>query len=191
MEISTVILLSIGLAADALAVSVTHAASSLRFRWSETLKIAGLFGLFQAAMPLVGWLVGLTFKDYIISIDHWVAFTILSLIGLRMIYHDFRSNEGEEEVDLLEKDGAGNLWTLLALAVATSIDALVVGIGFIVLPSIVFPIASIGLVTFALCTLGAYFGHRYKHLAGKKVNTVGGAILIFIGIKILIEHLQH
>jgi putative Mn2+ efflux pump MntP len=171
---------------DALAVAVTNGAGMAQFRWSEALKLSVLFGLFQGLMPILGWLVGLSFKSYIISVDHWIAFILLLIIGSRMIYHDWQADENEE--DIKEKKST-SLRAMIALAIATSIDALVIGIGFIVLPSIVLPLISIGVITFVLCIAGVYLGHKYKHLAGQKVNTIGGVILILIGTKILIEHL--
>jgi Predicted membrane protein len=189
MEFFTIILLAVGLATDAFAVAVTRGAGSIVFRWKSALKMAALFGLFQSGMPVFGWLAGISFQNYIASVDHWIAFSLLSIIGARMIYHDWRGTESEG--DEIGETAADGLWTLLALAVATSIDALVAGISFIVLHSILLPVVSIGVITFGLCSCGAYLGHRYKHLAGSKVNTFGGTVLILIGLKILIEHLQH
>ena len=190
METYTVILLSFGLASDAFAVSVARGTAVARFRFWEALTMATLFGLFQAIMPLLGWTVGLSFKDYIVTIDHWVAFILLAAIGGNMIYQDKKSGESEM-IETTEKRAPLKFWTILGLAVATSVDALVVGLGFIVLDSIIFLVITVGLITFAMSAAGVYFGHQYKHLVGAKVTSIGGAILILIGSKILIEHLLH
>lgn len=184
MGIFTTFFLAVGLAMDAFAVSVTNGASIARLRLGYAFKIAFLFGVFQALMPLLGWIIGLSFKDAINSVDHWIAFSLLAIIGGRMIYADINA-ENEE----IKQTKAKKLSTLLALAVATSIDALIVGIGFIVLDSITLQIIMIGAITFVLCLAGVYLGQRYKYLAGKKVNTVGGIVLILIGLKILFDHL--
>ena len=180
----TTFLLAVGLAMDAAAVSIASGARVPRLRLGYTLRIAFLFGLFQALMPLIGWGLGYSLHDVMESVDHWVAFAILSGLGARMIYHDLWHHGEEGEVD-----PEGTWGSLLALAVATSIDAAVAGIGFIVLPSVVPPIITIGVVTFVLCIAGVVLGHRFKWLAGARVDTVGGLILIALGTKILIEHL--
>lgn len=186
MEIYTIVALGVGLAMDAVAVSITAGATVSRLSFSYAARIALLFGLFQGVMPIGGWLVGTGFHALIESVDHWVAFILLAMIGGRMIYHDWHSDGADIETAKEPKSNS----SLIVLALATSIDAAVAGIGFIVLSSILTPALIIGLVTFLLCALGVYLGNRFKHLAGKQVNTVGGVILILIGSKILIEHLS-
>lgn len=184
MDIFTTFFLAIGLAMDAFAVSITSGASVARLRRIYAFKIAFLFGLFQGLMPVLGWLIGLSFKDFIVSVDHWVAFILLAVIGGRMIYADIKTENKK-----IEQTAPKSFSALIALSIATSIDALVVGIGFIVLSSILTQVVMIGVTTFLLCLAGVYWGHRYKHFAGKKVNATGGVILILIGLKILVEHL--
>lgn len=137
-------------------------------------------------MPLIGWAVGLGFKDLISSADHWVAFGLLGLVGGKMIYGDLRG-KAEAEPEPLPPAGAT---TLLVLAVATSIDALAVGFSLTFVGSILLPVLAIGLVTFFLCFAGVHLGHRYSRFGRGKVQLVGGTILIVIGVKILVEHLS-
>lgn len=132
----------------------------------------------------IGWTVGTGFKDLISSVDHWIAFGLLGLVGGKMIYSDPDGQAGAVE----ESFAPGGVTTLLVLAVATSIDALAVGFSLTFLPSILLPVLVIGLVTFCLCLTGVHLGQRYRRFGRSKVQAVGGAILIAIGFKILIEH---
>ena len=133
-------------------------------------------------MPLIGWLAGLSFKDLIMGIDHWIAFGLLGFIGIKMIYESTKG-DGDDEKDI-------TLHLAVTLAVATSIDALMVGLSFAFLEtSIVFPILIIGIVTFVLSLLGFVFGSGMGGVFGKKIQILGGLILILIGIQILVEHL--
>ncbi len=184
MDILTMVLIAIGLAMDSLAVSITSGLAMRELKISKALKIAILFGLFQALMPVVGWLAGLSLTDLISSIDHWIAFALLSLIGCKMIYESVRLESREKVID------PTNVYLLLMLSIATSIDALAVGITFAFLEvSIVTPIIIIGVVTFLLSLLGVFVGNKFGHLFEKKIGIAGGLILIGIGIRILIEHL--
>ena len=185
MGLSTTFLMALGLSMDAFAVSVADGAHARQQRFSHAFQLALTFGLFQALMPLIGWMMGLGFKDIISSVDHWIAFGMLGLVGGKMIYSDLRAKaEGVEESFV-----PGGVTTLLVLAVATSIDALAVGFSLTFLPSILMPVLIIGLVTFFLCLAGVHLGQRYRRIGRSKIQAVGGAILIAIGIKILIEHL--
>lgn len=186
MGLSTTFFMALGLSMDAFAVSVADGARVRQQRLSRAFQLAFTFGLFQALMPVIGWTVGLGFKDLVSSADHWVAFGLLGLVGGRMIYADIR---GKAE-DMPEPSTQGGLATLIVLAVATSIDALVVGFSLTFVRSILLPVLIIGLVTFCLCFAGARLGHKYSRFGSGKIQTVGGAILIAIGIKILIEHLS-
>jgi putative Mn2+ efflux pump MntP len=135
-------------------------------------------------MPLIGWLAGLSLRDFIAGVDHWVAFGLLGLIGGKMIYGATKIGTHEKETNPL------SLFVLLILSVATSIDALAVGLSFAFLKiSIATPIIVIGFVTFLLSFLGVLVGNRLGHFFEKKMEIVGGLVLIGIGIKILIEHL--
>ena len=182
MDFVTVVLVAIGLAMDAFAVSIAKGISIERNRRRSAILLAALFGGFQGLMPVIGWLAGLGLRDIIMEVDHWVAFGLLAFIGAKMI-NDSAKSEGskEEEVTLL---------IALVLAVATSIDALMVGLGFAFLETpILIPALIIGAVTFALSYLGFIFGSRMGVIFGRKVKALGGLILILIGIRILIEHL--
>ena len=156
-----------------------------QLRPSRALWLALTFGLFQALMPVIGWAVGLGFKDIISSADHWVAFGLLGLVGGKMIYGDLRG-KADAEAEPPPPSGAT---TLLVLAVATSIDALAVGFSLTFVGSILLPALAIGIVTFFLCFVGVHLGHRYSRFGEGKVQLVGGTILILIGVKILVEHL--
>lgn len=182
MDLITVLLIAVGLAMDAFAVSIARGMAADRDRFKQAVTLAALFGVFQMLMPAVGWLVGHNFADAIEAVGHWVAFGLLVFIGVKMIYDALRG-DGDEGERL-------TLVTALVLAVATSIDALMVGLSFAFLESSVLePIIMIGTVTFALCLPGFVFGSRLGKLFGEKVRIVGGAILILIGLRILVEHL--
>jgi manganese efflux pump family protein len=134
-------------------------------------------------MPAIGWLVGLSFKEIIMGADHWIAFGLLAFIGLKMIYDSTKKEKENEETTL-------KLHTLLILAVATSIDALMVGLSFAFLQTpILEPIISIGLITFLLSISGFYFGCGLGRIFGNKIKIIGGLILIAIGLKILLGHI--
>lgn len=184
MDIATILFIAVGLAMDSFAVSITSGISMKNLRINNALKIAMFFGLFQAGMPIIGWLAGLSIREFISGIDHWIAFGLLGLIGCKMIYESIKIESREKEINHL------NAYVLLILSVATSIDALAVGLSFAFLEmSIATPIIVIGTVTFLLSYLGVFAGNRFGHFFEKKIEIVGGLILIGIGIKILFEHL--
>lgn len=183
MDLLTVFLIALGLAMDAFAVSVTSGITMLRPGFRSAFPIALTFGFFQGFMPVVGWLAASSFARYVESFDHWIAFGLLSFIGFRMISH---SGKGEAEGCFDPLD----FWVLLMLAVATSIDALAIGISFAFLQvSVVVPVLVIAAVTFLTSLLGVFLGKRWGHLFGNKVEVLGGLILVGIGLKILLEHL--
>ncbi|MBS3906180.1 MAG: manganese efflux pump [Syntrophaceae bacterium] len=185
MDFLTLLLIAFGLAMDAFAVSISKGMTIKRQRANHALRIGIFFGSFQAMMPLIGWSAGLTLRDLISGVDHWIAFGLLSLIGCKMIYESTK-REGQKK-----EAGPLNLLTLLVLSIATSIDALAVGISFALLNIlIVTPILVIGTVTFALSFLGVLIGNRIGRFFEKKIEVIGGLILIGIGVKILIEHLN-
>ncbi|MEG4424236.1 MULTISPECIES: manganese efflux pump MntP family protein [unclassified Microcoleus] len=184
MDAATTILLSLGLAADAFAVAVSSGLAIKHMKVNKALKIALFFGFFQALMPVLGWLIGLSFSFLITPIDHWIAFGLLSFIGGRMIYESLQSEECEKKFNPLDTG------TLITLSVATSIDALAVGLGFAVLKTSIGPVVSaIGFITFFLAFAGVFIGHKCGNLFANKIEIVGGAILIFIGSRILFMHL--
>lgn len=184
MDLFTIVLIAFGLAMDAFAVSITSGVAIKRIRVRNIFKIALFFGSFQAIMPLIGWSAGISVRHLITSLDHWIAFGLLSFIGGKMIYESIKTDSVEKEINPL------NLYVLLILSVATSIDALAVGVSFAFLDiSIITPIIVIGLVAFLLSCFGVLVGDRFGHIFEKKIEIAGGVILIGIGIKILIEHL--
>jgi putative Mn2+ efflux pump MntP len=145
--------------------------------------IAGFFGIFQALMPLIGWAAGLSFSSLIENFDHWVAFGLLASIGGKMVWESLRRKGKCEERNCL------HLPTLLLLSLATSIDALAVGLSFAMLEiGIVRPILIIGGITFVICFAGLFLGNRVGHFFENKLELAGGLILIGIGVKILVEH---
>lgn len=183
MDLISMGFIGVGLAMDAFAVSITSGLTLKKLKVRHALRIGFLFGLFQSIMPLVGWLAGLTIKNFIEGIDHWVAFILLAGIGLKMIYESFQL---EEENDL----DPTSLSILLIFSVATSIDALAVGISFsLIQVSILTPIIIIGIITFTMSFIGVYIGDKFGHLFENKIEILGGIILIIIGLKILLEHL--
>ncbi len=170
---------------DAFAVSVTSGVTIKHLKIHHALKIAFFFGLFQAIMPVIGWLAGLSLRMFIENIDHWIAFVLLSFIGSKMIYESRKIGKDKNVEDPL------NIFVLLVLSIATSIDALAVGITFAALNiTIAEPVIIIGVITFILCLAGVYIGDRIGHLFESKMELAGGTILIFIGVKILAEHLS-
>jgi putative Mn2+ efflux pump MntP len=179
----TILLIAIGLAMDAFAVSMAHGMTIQNRRVATGLAMAGSFGAFQAFMPILGWLAGLSFIELISGFDHWLAFGLLAFIGGRMIY-SARANRKEEKETKLTAP------VLLILSVATSIDALAVGLSFSLLRvSITTPVIAIGVVTFLLSLAGFSFGNKLGKFFKHKVQIIGGIVLIAIGIKILLEHL--
>jgi len=182
MDFFAVALVAVGLAMDAFAVSIAKGIVTENARRKSALLIASFFGGFQMLMPAVGYFAGLGFREIIVGIDHWLAFGLLTLIGLKMIY-DSTSSKTEEGTTL-------KFHALLTLSVATSIDALMVGLSFAFLQeSVLEPILAIGFVTFSLSLIGFFFGCGLGRVFGNRVKIVGGLILITIGLRILLEHL--
>lgn len=186
MSILELLLIAVGLSMDAFAVSVCKGLATQQLRWRHYLIIGAWFGGFQALMPSIGYLLGSTFESYITAVDHWVAFFLLCLIGGSMV-KEALSKDGEAGAD----NSSFAFRNMLLLAVATSIDALAVGVTFALLPgvSIVAAVSFIGATTFLLSAAGLkagnVFGLRYK----SRAELTGGIILILMGGKILLEHL--
>ena len=184
MDLITITVIAFGLAMDAFAVSITSGITIKHLRINNALRIAIFFGLFQAFMPGIGWLAGFSLRDFISGIDHWIAFGLLSMIGCKMIFESTKMGSSEKEIDPL------NIYVLLILSIATSIDAFAVGLSLSFLKiSIVTTAIIIGIVTFMVSFLGVFVGNRFGHFFENKIEVIGGLILIGIGIKILIEHL--
>ncbi|KPL20542.1 MAG: hypothetical protein AMJ75_11635 [Phycisphaerae bacterium SM1_79] len=184
MELITITVIAIGLAMDAFVVSIVSGSTYRQLNFKHALRMALFFGAFQAFMPLIGSLAGLRLKDCIQDYDHWVAFGLLAAVGGKMIYESFKIRSVEENPD------PSNIFVLLVLSVATSIDALAIGITLpLITSSIALAVIIIGLITFALSYTGALIGKRFGHFFENKIEAFGGFVLIGIGIKILCEHL--
>lgn len=185
MEIFELILLSIGLGMDAFAVSVCKGISMKKMNWKKASLIGLYFGGFQAVMPILGYFFGTSFESFITNIDHWIAFILLVIIGAKMIQEAFQKDKDEDEYneDISVK-------TMLILSIATSIDALAVGITFAFFKvDLVLAVSLIGIITFILSVLGTKIGNRFGDKYKSKAELIGGIILILIGLKILLEHL--
>jgi putative Mn2+ efflux pump MntP len=184
MQLLTIIIIAVGLSMDAFAVSVVSGSAYKQLKIKHAFRIAVFFGGFQAIMPLIGSLAGISVKEYIAGYDHWAAFALLSAVGAKMIYESFKITPAEENFN------PENILVLLVLSVATSIDALVVGITLSFLRiSIVTAVIIIGLVTFVISYLGVLIGKRFGHFFENKIEAIGGLVLIGLGAKILFEHL--
>lgn len=183
MGILEIILIAIGLAMDAFAVSICKGLSMKKMSWKKATIISGYFGIFQGIMPLIGYLLGTSFKSVVTKIDHWIAFGLLVFIGMNMLKEAF-ANETENFNDKID------FKTMIILAIATSIDALAVGITFAFLKTNI-AVASfiIIVITFVISALGVKIGNKFGDKYERKAEAVGGLILIFMGIKILLEHL--
>ena len=183
MGILELIILAIGLAMDAFAVSICKGLAMKKTGIKECTIVGLWFGGFQAAMPLIGYFLGKAFEKYITSLDHWIAFILLALIGAMMIKESVEKDE--------EADASLSVKTMVVMAIATSIDALAIGISFGVLPdvNITLAVALIGIITLALCMVGVKVGNIFGAKYKSKAEFAGGIILVLLGTKILIEHL--
>ncbi len=188
MAIIEILLIALGLSMDAFAVSLASGATMKRLHLPNALKMGLFFGGFQALMPVVGWAAGLSMKDFISGWDHWIAFALLLAVGGKMVYEAFKIKEEEECGG--PKSCPFDTGTLTVLAIATSIDALAVGLTFSLLQlSIIGPVLVIGLVTFLMSVAGVKIGSAGGHFFEHKMEAAGGFILIAIGLKILLGHL--
>lgn len=188
MGIVELALIAVGLSMDAFAVSVCKGLGMKRLDMRQALVIALFFGGFQALMPLAGWALGSGFQSYIEPVDHWIAFALLAFIGGKMLYDAFHEEDGDEPV--AGEAARLDLKEILMLAIATSIDALAVGVSFAFLQVDIVPaISLIGVITFALSLVGVAAGHQFGARFEKPATVVGGVVLILIGLKILLEHL--
>ena len=184
MGILEVVLVAIGLAMDAFAVSICKGLSMKKMSWKKAIIVGGYFGIFQGLMPVIGYFLGTTFENLVTKIDHWIAFVLLVFIGINMLKEAF-GNEAENCNDNVD------FKTMVVLAIATSIDALAVGITFAFLKTnIVLASILIAIITFVVCIIGVKIGNKFGDKYERKAETVGGLILIFMGIKILLEHLS-
>ena len=182
MSFIELLILAVGLSMDAMAVSICKGLSVSKAKPKHLLTVGAYFGGFQALMPLVGFLLGVSFRSFVESVDHWIAFILLLVIGLNMI-----KEAREDEVE--ELDACFRPKSMLPLAVATSIDALAVGITFAFLQVDVVPaVCLIGVTTFILSAIGLIIGNTLGGRSKSKAELVGGIVLIGIGAKILLEH---
>lgn len=194
MGVIELFLIGVGLSMDAFAVAICKGLSMPQLNTKQMLIIGVFFGGFQALMPLVGWALGTSFESLITPIDHWIAFVLLAFIGTKMLFDALRKpadSTAEIEASCAAHSGSKlDLKELFLMAIATSIDALAVGITFAFLGvSIVEAVIIIGLTTFVLSLLGVIVGHFFGARFEKPATIVGGVVLILIGLKILLEHL--
>lgn len=182
MSLVEIIFISIGVAMDAFAVAICKGLAIKKVNLKKAFIIGLYFGIFQAVMPVLGYLLGTTFKDLILKIDHWIALLLLSSIGINMIKESFeKDNSYNESLDVS---------TMLILSISTSIDALAAGITFACLKVNIFiPATIIGIITCIISIIGAIIGNRFGNKLEAKAEIFGGIILILLGIKIVFEHL--
>jgi manganese efflux pump family protein len=184
MQLLTIIIMAVGLSMDAFAVSIVSGSVYKQLKIKHAFRMAVFFGGFQAIMPLIGSLAGISVKEYVTGYDHWAAFALLSAVGAKMIYESFKITSAEKIFN------PENILVLLVLSIATSIDALAVGITLSFLQvSTAVAVVIIGFVTFVLSYLGVLIGKRFGHFFESKIEALGGLLLIGLGAKILFEHL--
>jgi putative Mn2+ efflux pump MntP len=184
LDIPSILFIALGLSADCFAVALSGSISMRSVSLLQRLRTSLTFGFFQALMPILGWLAGRTVVNLIADYDHWVAFILLALIGVKMIWESTRNKENRNKVDI-----TGGL-ILLTLAVATSIDALAVGVTFAFLKvRIVLASSLIGIVAFIITMFSFAIGGKAGKLIGKRAETIGGVILIIIGLRVLLTHI--
>ena len=184
MNIIEIILVGIGLSMDAFAVSICKGLTFKKINWKQVFKIALSFGFFQAIMPIIGYFLGISFKNTITIASHWIAFVVLTLIGTNMIKESLNGKDTIKNYNLSITD-------LILLSVATSIDALAVGIAFAFFQSnIIISSIIIGIITFNICAVGVIIGIKFGNQFQSSASIIGGLILIIIGIKIMFEYFR-
>jgi manganese efflux pump family protein len=184
MNLFEILLIAVSMAMDAFAVCLGAGAQARTSGLRPVFRLSFHFGLFQFLMPVIGWFAGSTIVRYISAYDHWVAFALLAFVGIRMIRFGFGPDDG------IQKNDPSRGWTLVLLAFATSIDALAIGFSLgVVGINIWYPAVVIGVVTGLISWLGIFLGNRLGQKFGKRMEIIGGVILILIGIRILLSHL--
>ena len=182
MDVVTMFVIALGLAMDSLAVSISSGICMSPFLWRKAFQMALVMGGFQGGMTLLGWLLGCSFSTYITAYDHWIAFALLAFLGGKMIYESMQDKPGSFV--------SFSMKTILTLGVATSIDALAVGVSMAFLQVNIFlPASIIAFVAFSLSFAGVHVGYRFGKIRGLNIELLGGIVLVAIGIKILVEHL--
>ncbi|MBU1045253.1 MAG: manganese efflux pump MntP family protein [Candidatus Omnitrophica bacterium] len=191
MDIFILIGIAVGLSLDAFTVSVTNSTIIKNLELRHGLRMSVFFGFFQMIMPIIGWAAGLTFSQYIQGFDHWIAFGLLAFVGGRMIWSGLPMNKQTDSSNNENNQDCRNLPTLFVLSIATSIDAMAVGLSFALIEiSIIFPAIIIGIITFLMSLIGYFIGKRIGEKLDFKLEVIGGIILIGIGIKILFDHIM-
>ena len=186
MSLVAIVLLAVAMSTDAFAAAIGKGIALHRPRWSEALRTGLIFGVIEALTPLVGWAIGRSATDYVQAWDHWIAFGILAVLGLRMIVVGWRGDDDEP----VARPGRHGFWVLATTGFATSIDAMAVGVGLAFVDVDVVPIAvAIGLATFAMVTIGVMVGRLLGSIAGRWAEALGGVVLIGIGSALLYAHL--
>ncbi|MBR3864017.1 MAG: manganese efflux pump [Clostridia bacterium] len=188
MSFIELLIMGVALSMDAFAVSICKGLKMRPFNIKQALLVGLFFGGAQGLMPLIGWFLGKQFESYITSFDHWIAFVLLAFIGIKMIIEALKKDDGEE-CDCCET--SFKIGELAIMAIATSIDALAVGITFGLLPNvnILSGVSIIGITTFTLCIGGTFIGYKFGSALKNKAEIAGGIVLVLIGLKILLEHL--
>ncbi|MDM0030033.1 manganese efflux pump MntP [Variovorax saccharolyticus] len=186
MNLASTALLALAMSTDAFAAAVGKGTALQKPRWSEALRTGAIFGVIEAITPLVGWALGYAASSYVKDWDHWIAFTLLTVLGVRMIVAALQAPDEDDA----EKPARHGFWLLAITGFATSIDAMAVGVGLAFLDVNILPVAvAIGFTTFIMVTLGVMVGRLLGNIAGRWAEAIGGILLIGIGTAILYEHL--
>ncbi len=181
----SILLIAVGLSADCFAVALSSGVSGRNQSWLKSSRVALSFGLFQALMPALGWLAGRTVIEFISNYDHWVAFALLAFVGGKMLFESFRHSDSQKSDADITKG-----WLLITLSIATSIDALAVGLSFAFLKvNIGVASLTIGAVAFLVTMIGFVVGKRASKIIGKRAEALGGIILLAIAFRILLSHI--
>jgi putative Mn2+ efflux pump MntP len=186
MNLVTIALLSLAMSTDAFAAAVGKGTALQQPRWSEALRTGAIFGVIEAVTPVIGWALGLTAASYVKASDHWIAFVLLGGLGLRMVYRGFKASSVQDGERLTRHP----FWLLALTGFATSIDAMVVGVGLALINVEILPVAAaFGFTTFVAVTAGVMVGRALGSVAGKWAEIGGGFVLAGIGFAVLVEHL--
>ena len=186
MSLAAIVMLALAMSTDAFAAAIGKGLALDSPRWSEALRTGLIFGVIEALTPLVGWAIGRAAADHVKAWDHWIAFAVLGLLGLRMIVAGWRAADAEP----VERPGRHGFWILAATGFATSIDAMAVGVGLAFVDIGILPIAAAtGFATFVMVTIGVMVGRLLGSVTGRWAEAIGGIVLVGIGSAILYEHL--